>query len=127
MPEPDSLFLDIQMLVPAMDRGDKQSSNDPVLVAIMNNRINSEIAQDQRCYRIPVAGGHKWASDHWPLERLECAISWRGAFRYFKHVLLDYAAARERCCSSEAIAATDARLARAAWDNSKRVIVEKGR
>lgn len=36
----------------------------------MNNRSDSETAEDQRCYRVPVADTHKWASDHWPVERL---------------------------------------------------------
>lgn len=58
------------MLVPGDGQSGETVQNEQVLMAIMNNRIDSEIAQDQRCNRVPVARTHRWAGDRWPLERL---------------------------------------------------------
>jgi very-short-patch-repair endonuclease len=39
---------------------------DSVLVAIMNNRVDFEIARDNHWYRIPVEKAEKWGKHHWP-------------------------------------------------------------
>jgi very-short-patch-repair endonuclease len=40
--------------------------DDPVLVAIMNNRLDFAVARDQRWYRIPVSSAERWLKGHWP-------------------------------------------------------------
>lgn len=37
-----------------------------VLVAILNNRSDFEIAQEQRWYRVPITSADKWLKDRWP-------------------------------------------------------------
>ena len=39
---------------------------EPVLVAIMNNRLDLAVARDRHWYRIPVASMQKWLKDRWP-------------------------------------------------------------
>src|SRR3712207_5703932 len=47
-----------------MSRPDR--SEDSLLVAIMNNRLDLALARDQRWYRIPVASAEKWLQGTWP-------------------------------------------------------------
>lgn len=42
------------------------AGNDHVLVAIMNNQRDFELARDEHWYRIPVASAHKWLKSRWP-------------------------------------------------------------
>lgn len=44
----------------------KSPANEPVLVAIMRDRLDFEIARDQHWYRIPVGSAHKWVGERWP-------------------------------------------------------------
>ena len=37
-----------------------------VLVAILNNRLDFNVAREQRWYRIPVSSVDKWLKDRWP-------------------------------------------------------------
>lgn len=41
-----------------------------VLVAILNNRMDFELASDRHWYRIPVASAAKWLKERWPPEWL---------------------------------------------------------
>jgi very-short-patch-repair endonuclease len=40
--------------------------DEPVLVAIMNNRLDLALAREQGWYRIPVSSAEKWLKGHWP-------------------------------------------------------------
>lgn len=42
------------------------STAEPVLVAVMNNRLDFAIAREQRWYRIPLSSMQKWLKGHWP-------------------------------------------------------------
>lgn len=44
----------------------KSPANEQVLVAIMKDRLDFEIARDQHWYRIPVTSADKWIGDRWP-------------------------------------------------------------
>jgi hypothetical protein len=37
-----------------------------VLVAIMNNLLDFDIAQNQHWYRVPITSAEKWLRDRWP-------------------------------------------------------------
>lgn len=49
-----------------MSRIDIPPSSEHVLVAIMNDRLDFEIAQAQHWYRIPIASAHRWVGKRWP-------------------------------------------------------------
>jgi very-short-patch-repair endonuclease len=44
----------------------KQSERGEVLVAVMNNRLDFELAANQHWYRIPVSSVEKWLAKRWP-------------------------------------------------------------
>lgn len=46
--------------------GELARPDDPVLVAIMNNRLDLATARDAGWYRIPMASARKWLAGHWP-------------------------------------------------------------
>jgi very-short-patch-repair endonuclease len=60
-----------------------------VLVAILNNHLDFEIAQDKHWYRIPVASVNKWLKDRWPPQWL--AFYQTKVFGAEKHAVNYYA------------------------------------
>ena len=67
------------------------STEDSLLVAIMNNTRDFALARDEHWYRIPVEKAHKWGKHHWPPKWL--AFYQTRAFkdhsysvRYYAHV-----------------------------------------
>jgi very-short-patch-repair endonuclease len=54
-------------IIPAQPMGplDKRA-NDRVLVGVMNNARDLEIARTQRWYRIPIDAARKWVGERWP-------------------------------------------------------------
>src|SRR6266566_5025091 len=67
------------------------STEDSVLVAIMNNQRDFKLARDEHWYRIPVDKAHKWGKHHWPprwLAFYQTQVFGDEAFsvRYFAHV-----------------------------------------
>lgn len=44
----------------------QQNPNENLLVAILNNRLDFEVARDKRWYRIPISSQRKWLARRWP-------------------------------------------------------------
>ena len=42
------------------------ASNEPLLVAILNNKLDFEVARDKHWYRIPISSQRKWLARRWP-------------------------------------------------------------
>jgi len=40
--------------------------DDPMLIAIMNNRLDLALVREQQWYRIPISSVEKWLQGHWP-------------------------------------------------------------
>ncbi|MDT8405514.1 endonuclease domain-containing protein [Sulfuriflexus sp.] len=49
-----------------MSRASTSPANEQVLVAIMRDRLDFQIARVQHWYRIPVTSAHKWVGERWP-------------------------------------------------------------
>lgn len=74
-----------------------KSSANPVLVSVLNNGRDLEIARTQRWYRIPVDSAHKWIGNRWPpqwlafyqtmaFEKEPCSINYFGRVEAVREV-----------------------------------------